>query len=116
MLELLEELDPKARKVFNQHVHMNELTALSINGDRGQALVMTNRYLYLITRGFFKSSCRKVSPGELADVEVKGPSMEVKITGSPQPLTFRIPPEKTGLLPSIARRLLEWQRERSPEA
>ena len=114
MLELLEELEPGVKKVFQDHVHMNELTALSINGARGQALALTNHYLYLIFKGFFKSRCQKISPRELAGVEVRGKTLEVRLAGAMTPVSMEFAPVKAGLLPSAAERIREWQQQKAP--
>ncbi len=112
MLELLEELEPGAKKVFQQKVHMNELTALSINGTRGRAVILTNHYLYVVTKGLFKSTCRRISPGELTKVEVSESTLAVTAAGSGSPVKLSFPKEKPRLLPSIAARIKKWQQEK----
>lgn len=112
MLELLEELHSGAKKTFQKQVHMNELTALSINGIRGQALILTNRYLYLVSKGLFKSTCQKISPQELEGIEVKGDSLLVKTHGGGSPLKITLPADKTVLLPSMADRIHQWHQEK----
>jgi hypothetical protein len=113
MLELLEELKPGAKKVFQKHVHMNELTALSINGDQGQALALTNHYLYLIFKGLFQGRCQKISPRELTGVDVRGATLEVQVAGAVTPVLLHFPPDKAGLLPQVAERLQAWQQQKT---
>jgi hypothetical protein len=107
MLELLEELTAKERKVFQQHVHMHELTTLCLNGLKGQALVLTNHYLYLIYTGFFKSACHKISADQLVKVENRDNALLVKTAESS--FTLKMPPQKISLLPQAVQRIYRWQ-------
>ncbi len=113
MLELLEELNPGEKHIFQQHVHMHELTALSINGIKGQALVLTNHYVYLIFKGFFKRACIKINGSQLTKAEAQGDSLLVEAGGTTYKIT--LPAHKTALLPGIVHRLRHWQQERAPE-
>jgi hypothetical protein len=106
MLELLEELAAKERKVFQQHVHMHELTTLSLNGSKGQALVLTNHYLYLIYTGFFKSACHKISADGLQKVESRGNMLWIKTAESN--FILKMPPQKVSLLPQVVQRIDQW--------
>lgn len=107
MLELLEELTAKERKVFQQHVHMHELTTLCLNGFKGQAVVLTNHYLYLIYTGFFKSACHKISPDQLLEVENRDDALWVKTVESN--FTLKMPPQNISLLPQAVQRISRWQ-------
>ena len=109
MLELLEELDPTVKKVFQKHVHMHELTSMSINGTKGQAIALTNRYLYLIFKGFFKANCYKISPDELVDVKVDVDTLVLKTQGKEHRLN--LPKKKKHLLGKIKKRLHSFRLE-----
>ena len=106
MLTFLEELTPYARKLFLRKVHLNEVTSFSINAAGGKAIVLTNRYLYLIYKGFLKGSCHKLSPGELLKAEVKARCLIVATRA--RSYQVELPPDKTVMLPEIARRINRW--------
>jgi hypothetical protein len=107
MLELLEELSAKERKVLQRHVHMHELTSLCLNGLKGQALVLTNHYLYLIHTGFFRSSCHKISSDQLLKAESREDTL--RISTAENSFTLKVPPKKISLLPLAVERIYSWQ-------
>lgn len=107
MLELLEELTGKEKRVFQQHVHMHELTTLCLNGLKGQALVLTNHYLYLIYTGFFTSACHKISPDQLLKAESRDYTLWVSTAKNS--FTLTVPARKGPLLPLALQRIHSWQ-------
>ena len=53
MHEFLEELPPKFNKVFKSSVKITEVTVFSLQLSPKEALVMTNRQVYLLKKGFW---------------------------------------------------------------
>jgi uncharacterized protein YdcH (DUF465 family) len=66
MLETLEKLDSKFERVFKKHVKITEITAFSLQLTSNEAVVMTNKSLYLLKKGLFGV---KVFQFELADIK-----------------------------------------------
>lgn len=112
MLELLEELAPPLKKMFRQKVHQHELTSFSLNGRKGQALVLTNHYLYLLYKGMLRSKCYKIAPQQLANIEVKDNLLVIK-TQKKETHTISFPPEKIYLLPKVTKLLQSWLKKSS---
>lgn len=71
MLELLENLAPQFEKAFRKEVAMVELTAFSLQLSQRAALAMTNRYLYVMRKGFFKVSVKKIPLSQITGAKVK---------------------------------------------
>lgn len=71
MLSLLEELEPKFRKVFQKNVAMEEVTAMSLQLSSNAAVVLTNRHIYLLYKKIFWVVCKKVKLNDVKNVNFK---------------------------------------------
>ena len=71
MHEYLETLLPKFNKMFKGNVKITEVTAFSLQLSPKEALIMTNRQIYLLKKGFWgiKAHCFPLSEVELKIVE-----------------------------------------------
>lgn len=103
MLELLEELEDSVKRIFQQEVSMSELTALSINGVKGQALILTNRHLFLIYKGFLRKKSYKFKIREIDEISIDGNILSIQVAGNSHNISF--PSHKKNLLPRIKERL-----------
>lgn len=52
MHELLEDLPPKFNKAFKNNVKITEITVFSLQLSAKEALIMTNRQIYLLKKSF----------------------------------------------------------------
>jgi len=69
--EYLEALQPKFNEAFKSNVKITEVTVFSLQLSPKEALVMTNRQIYLLKKGFWgmKVHCFPLSEVELTLVE-----------------------------------------------
>ncbi|MEW6623840.1 MAG: hypothetical protein AB1420_12065 [Bacillota bacterium] len=71
MHELLERLHPSFEKAFKDKVSINELTYFSLQLNGKSALVITNRYLYLIRKGLLSVKCLQYTLEEVEQLQIK---------------------------------------------
>ena len=71
MHEYLETLLPKFNEIFKSNVKITEVTVFSLQLSPKEALIMTNRQIYLLKKGFWgiKAHCFPLSEVELTVVE-----------------------------------------------
>ena len=92
MHEYLETLLPKFNEIFKSNVKITEVTVFSLQLSPKEALIMTNKQIYLLKKGFWgiKAHCFPLSEVELKVVEnqlnvtseKQGFSVSVKILDS----------------------------------
>lgn len=76
MHELLEELKSPFKEKFKSEVDITEITRFSVNLHKNAAVVVTNSYIYLLTKKLFRTNLKKVPLEELLEVVFEDEKIE----------------------------------------
>ncbi len=86
LLDLMDEFPEPIARSLEKEVPENELTVLRLMGSRSQAIALTNRALYVLTRGLLSSRWVRIPLESLINVHVGGEEIRVDARG-----TYKVP-------------------------
>lgn len=100
---LHDDLSPALARAFRRRVGLYELTAFALQGTGQRAVVLTDRYLYLVARRLLSVSCRRWALRDVRAAAVEGERLVVTTRESRFEVPF--PAEKGPAFRQAARRL-----------
>ena len=87
MHELLEQLNKSFDNKFKQEVSLTEITRFSLNLHRSAAIVVTNNYIYTLSKKLFSVNVNKLPLVSLEDIFMEDKKLKLKIAGE----IYRLP-------------------------
>lgn len=98
MFTLLEDLSPEYARARNQFVELTEITLISLQISSRQALVLTNRNLYLLWKGLFRVRVKSWSWDNFSRVRMAADKLLLE-DNSGQEVVLTFAPRKELLAP-----------------